>query len=599
MIQHILHSSILAVLFYGVYYLFLRKETFFQCNRAYLLAIPLLSLTIPFLSAPFSIDIAPVVIDEMAPLASVDIGSVSMMSEQPATMEISKPIDYKMIAVIIYSIGAFISLLFFLYNVSSIKEIIRKGRTHFNDGIWITKTSDKLAAFSFFKNIVIDKNLDSKKVDEILNHEIIHVKQCHSWDLMAYEVFKIIFWFHPICYIAQKELKQVHEYIVDHVLTKNQDSITYQESLLKTVFGTEQFLLASSYFNKSLLKNRILMLQKKKSTAKALFKIAFLFPIVLGSLIFTACNEKIETIEEQNLSINEEEEPSFLPRLSKFEYGKKDFYKGLSKDEITFYDSFSNSIKVDSINVNTIDQLKILMNSKDGKLYSKISSIVNKNGESLIVDDVNENFNIIILNESPNRDPNYMTAPSSWNDSSVKSYVDGYLSGAFKDRISELSDEQYRQMISRIVELHNEVNIEEIIEIEEVYPVSDEIDPDAEIISQDVPFIIIEEVPHFEDCTGTQVEIKKCTVDKITSFVNKNFNTEIAQDLPGRHKIAVQFKIDKNGNVTGVQSRAKSTELQNEAARVINLLPKMIPGKQRGNEVGVIYALPIIFEIKE
>ncbi|WP_405377652.1 M56 family metallopeptidase [Nonlabens sp. Asnod3-A02] len=599
MIQHILHSSILAILFYGVYHLFLRKETFFQWNRAYLLAIPLLSITIPFLSAPFSIDMTPTVIDEVVPLASVDIGNVSMTSEQPIIMETSTPIDYTMIAVSIYSIGAFISLLFFLYNVSSIKEIIRKGTTHFKDGIWITKTSQKLTAFSFFKNIVIDENLDPKKVDEILNHEIIHVKQFHSWDLMAYEVYKILFWFHPICYIAQKELKQVHEYIVDHVLTKNQEPITYQESLLNTVFGAEQFSLASSYFNKSLLKNRILMLQKKKSTAKALFKLAFLFPIVLGSLIFTACNEEIETIEEQNFLINKEEKPSYLPRLSKFEYGKKDFYKGLSKNEITFYDSFLNSIKVDSITVNTIDQLNVIMKSEDGKRYSKISSIVNKNGESLIVDDVNENFNIIILKESPNRDPSYMTAPYSWNGSSVKSYVDGYLSGTFKDRVSELSDEQYRQMISRIVELHNEVNIEEIIEIEEVYPFSDEIDPDAEIISQDVPFAIIEEVPHFEDCKGTQTEIKKCTSEKIAKFVNKNFNTEIAQDLPGRHKIAVQFKIDKNGNVTGVQSKAKSIELQNEAARVINKLPKMIPGKQKGKAVTTIYALPIIFEIKE
>jgi len=192
-----------------------------------------------------------------------------------------------------------------------------------------------------------------------------------------------------------------------------------------------------------------------------------------------------------------------------------------------------------------------------------------------------------------------MTAPSSWNDSSVKSYVDGYLSGAFKDRVSELSDEQYRQMISRIVEIHNEVNIEEIIEIEEVYPISDEIDPNAESIIQDIPFAIIDEVPHYSDCTGTQAEIKNCTQQKISTIVNKNFNTEIAQGLPGRHKIAVQFKIDKNGKVTGVQSKAKSTELQNEAARVINLLPKMIPGKQDGKEVGVIYALPIIFETTE
>lgn len=596
MIQHFIHSSILAVLFYGVYHFFLRKETLFQWNRAFLLAIPLLSIAIPFLNAPFSIELASLNKPFAIP-ASLEVSEALIIeSNALAAPPVEKPINYMMIAYLIYGLGVFISLLSFLYKISTIKEIIRKGTTQFMDGLLITKTNQKLTAFSFFNTIVIGEKIDPKKIAEIITHERIHINQGHSYDLVAYEICKIIFWLHPIPYIAQRELKLIHEYFVDHIILKNQESNAYQNSLLKNVFGTDQFTLASSYFNKSLLKNRILMLQKKKSTTKALFKLAFIIPIILGSIVFTACTQDPE-IDAESTEINEQEKSTFIPRLSKFEYGQKDFYKGLSDDDVAFYNSDVFPPKL----INEDDKEKFkeeffkFMESEDGKRKLKIASIIMGNGKTLVVDDVNKNFNVIYISESPKSDPNYMTAPSSWNSEQILSYVDGYLSGSFKDRVSELSDKQYKEMISHIVKEHNENNIEEIIEIEEIKS------PESgfESTDTDVPFAVIDEVPHFEDCTGTQAEIKKCTTKKITQFVNKNFNTGVAKDMLGRHKISVQFKIDKNGNVVGVQSKAKSTELQNEAARVINMIPQMIPGKQNGQEVGVIYALPIIFEVQE
>jgi protein TonB len=100
--------------------------------------------------------------------------------------------------------------------------------------------------------------------------------------------------------------------------------------------------------------------------------------------------------------------------------------------------------------------------------------------------------------------------------------------------------------------------IEETIIIEEIKNSDQAFILDSET---DVPFTRIEEVPHFEECTGTNAEIKKCTSDKITSFVNKNFNTGLAKDLSGRHKISVQFKIDQNGNV-GISTKTPYTKLE-------------------------------------
>ena len=89
--------------------------------------------------------------------------------------------------------------------------------------------------------------------------------------------------------------------------------------------------------------------------------------------------------------------------------------------------------------------------------------------------------------------------------------------------------------------------------------------------------------------------------EKISKFVNRKFNTDLAGDLglSGRQRISVFFKIDKNGNVTGVRSRAPHPRLEQEAARVINALPKMKPGKQRGKAVIVPYSLPIVFQVQD
>ena len=118
---------------------------------------------------------------------------------------------------------------------------------------------------------------------------------------------------------------------------------------------------------------------------------------------------------------------------------------------------------------------------------------------------------------------------------------------------------------------------------------------------EDVPFAIIEDVPVFPGCEGSKLQLRTCLQEKITEHVNRNFNADLASDLklsPGVKRIFVMFKIDKEGNITGVMARAPHKALQEEAIRVIKLLPKMIAGKQRGKNVGVKYSLPIAFKVE-
>ena len=138
---------------------------------------------------------------------------------------------------------------------------------------------------------------------------------------------------------------------------------------------------------------------------------------------------------------------------------------------------------------------------------------------------------------------------------------------------------------------------EKIVKVEQV--VVKEVEDD----NIEIPFSVIENVPVFPGCEKEKTNDAKrqCMSDKISDFVNKKFNTELAGELglSGKQRISVMFKIDKNGDITNVMARAPHPGLEKEAKRVIALLPKMQPGKQRGKAVTVPYSLPILFQVQD
>lgn len=126
---------------------------------------------------------------------------------------------------------------------------------------------------------------------------------------------------------------------------------------------------------------------------------------------------------------------------------------------------------------------------------------------------------------------------------------------------------------------------------------------DTDSSKADVDFSVIEKVPVFPGCYQTEnVALKNCMSSFVQKHVANNFNTNLARNLGlpvGRVRISVQFKIDCNGYVVGVRSRAPRIELEEEAIRVVQALPKMQAGKQRGEAVGVLYSLPILFQVEK
>lgn len=153
-------------------------------------------------------------------------------------------------------------------------------------------------------------------------------------------------------------------------------------------------------------------------------------------------------------------------------------------------------------------------------------------------------------------------------------------------------EEEIEETVIQSTETNQQEKIVEVKQIEIV-----QVEEETE-----VPFAVIENVPTFPGCEkGDNNAKKKCMSEKIQEFVNKRFNTDLASDLglSGRQRITVLFKIDKTGAITGVQARAPHPGLEKEAARVINSLPQMLPGKQRGKAVTVPYSLPIVFVVQD
>jgi hypothetical protein len=118
----------------------------------------------------------------------------------------------------------------------------------------------------------------------------------------------------------------------------------------------------------------------------------------------------------------------------------------------------------------------------------------------------------------------------------------------------------------------------------------------------EVPFSVVEVAPTHPDCKlieGNE-ERKKCTSTKVSMFVNSNFNTKLASTLDlsdSRQKIFGAFTIDKQGFVKNVKARGSHPKLEEEAERVLNLLPQFVPGEHKGENIDVPFSLPIVFQL--
>lgn len=424
MIHYMLQIVGFQLLFLLVYDLFLKRETFFNLNRFYLLLSPIVAIVIPFIRLEFIKNGIPdtfyVPLPEVILSQNIGVATASTLS-------------LFVILQRIWIAGMGIASLLFIIKLIKIHRLRQTGTPIEENNLKIILIPNSKYAFSFLSSIYLGQNIPESMRASILEHEKVHIREKHALDLFFYELLCIILWFNPLIYIFRKRLTAIHEYIADEKVSLTVGKPAYFQNLLAAVFKTETVSFVNSFFNQSLIKTRISMLQKSKSTKTHLLKYLFIIPILGMMLTYTACSDAVKDTEK--------------------------------------------------------------------------------------------------------------TTPVTQE----KSVIEG---------------------------------------------------PTEVTETETLSFSIIEKVPVFPGCSGTNEELKACFSKNISQFFVDEFNTDLSKELglEGKIRIVSMFKVDQDGNITDIKVRASHPELEAETTRILNALPKMQPGEHEGEKVAVMYSLPILFE---
>jgi len=277
-IKYLLEANLYLVAFYALYYIIFRKETHYHLYRIYLLASSLVAFIIPLVQIGY-------LNPPGAQVYNVAITTVNFpVKEIPATIVGASTswssADYLLL---VYGVVALIMLLNLIFKIYRLTRLAYVNKHESHQSFKLIELTDDNNAFSFFNYLFITPGLAHSST--IIQHELVHIRQKHSWDIIFMELLKVINWFNPVIYLMQHSIKEVHEFIADQQTVNNEtDPALYTDFLVNSAYGINQNILTNTFFNKSLLKKRIMMLHQKRSGNAARLKYLLILPLLSGLL---------------------------------------------------------------------------------------------------------------------------------------------------------------------------------------------------------------------------------------------------------------------------------------------------------------------------
>ena len=279
---YILKTSICLTGFYLFYRLLLSKETFHRFNRVALLGILLLSQLIPFceITVPEESEVQQTLLTIEQILTLADHVPQTEVEVLPSSIPLWLPV-----LLCIYLLGILFFLGRNLYSLSHMLQLLHGGRQEkLEKGITLIIHDKNIAPFSWMKYVVISEKDLQENGKEILIHEMAHVHNRHSIDLLISDICIIFQWFNPTSWLLKQELQNIHEYEADEtVIRQGVNAKQYQLLLIKKAVGTRLYSMANS-FNHSKLKKRITMMLKEKSSPWARMKYLYVLPVAAITL---------------------------------------------------------------------------------------------------------------------------------------------------------------------------------------------------------------------------------------------------------------------------------------------------------------------------
>lgn len=601
---YLLKVNVAFVLFYAFYRLFFYKDTFFKLRRAILLAFFGLALFYPLLNIQDWVR-------QQEPIADVIYMYSAMLPEATAKADAAASVDWHgwllgSLGFIYWGIVAFLCGRF-LVQLSSI--------------LWLAHTSERVVIhetpvyalrkaagpFSFFRMVFLHPESHSdKETDEILTHECTHVSQWHSIDVILSEMMCMACWFIPFVWLLKREVRHNLEYLADNtVIQSGYDSKSYQYHLLGLAHHQSVTTLYNS-FNVLHLKNRIMMMNKKRSPGIVRTKYLIFIPLV-GILMLLS---NIEAVARLTVRLANEATVSNAMVTA----------TGILVDE-TGQPLIGASVVVKGGKERTITDKKGAFSLEVPANAILRCSYQGRESQEVLAADMTNNTHLSLSSKSREMNEQVFTVVEKMpsfpgGDAELLKYI---ATNIKYPKESQDNGEQGRVICSFIVGRDGSVNNPEVLrgvtpllneEAVRVINTMPRWNPGmqrgkAVAVKYTVPitFRLKSPVEEAKEETLTVVDVMPQYPGgdrELLKFIAQSIKYPTdAQEAGVQGRVICSFVVDKKGNIVEPKIiRGIDPSLDAEALRVIGMMPRWTPGRQDGKAVRVLYTVPITFRLQ-
>ena len=601
---YLLKVNVAFVLFYAFYRLFFYKDTFFKLRRAILLAFFGLALFYPLLNIQDWVR-------QQEPIADVIYMYSAMLPEATAKADAAASVDWYgwllgSLGFIYWGIVAFLCGRF-LVQLSSI--------------LWLAHTSERVVIhetpvyalrkaagpFSFFRMVFLHPESHSdKETDEILTHECTHVSQWHSIDVILSEMMCMACWFNPFVWLLKREVRHNLEYLADNtVIQSGYDSKSYQYHLLGLAHHQSVTTLYNS-FNVLHLKNRIMMMNKKRSPGIVRTKYLIFIPLV-GILMLLS---NIEAVARLTVRLANEATVSNAMVTA----------TGILVDE-TGQPLIGASVVVKGGKERTITDKKGAFSLEVPANAILRCSYQGRESQEVLAADMTNNTHLSLSSKSREMNEQVFTVVEKMpsfpgGDAELLKYI---ATNIKYPKESQDNGEQGRVICSFIVGRDGSVNNPEVLrgvtpllneEAVRVINTMPRWNPGmqrgkAVAVKYTVPitFRLKSPVEEAKEETLTVVDVMPQYPGgdrELLKFIAQSIKYPTdAQEAGVQGRVICSFVVDKKGNIVEPKIiRGIDPSLDAEALRLVGMMPRWTPGRQDGKAVRVLYTVPITFRLQ-
>jgi len=532
---YLVKVNVCWILFYACFWLLFRKNTFFRWNRTYLIATLCVSFLLPLIQFPETNDSAPVAI-----LYSVNtVTNFSAISLEP---KLAKPVfDWTVFLWIIPALGSAFMLSRIGKSFRDLFRIINQGeKFSLGDFTLIVLPSQNTGSFSFLKWLVINKSDYENHPDEVIRHELVHIRQWHSLDILLIEFLKILFWFNPVLWFYKNALQEVHEFLADEE-APNRDH--YARFLVSYSLSVPVASLTNHFFNSSILKTRIQMIYKNRNSRWSLGKYLMIVPVMFLAIGITAARQDVFQQTDKKIDLK------------------------------------STTVDKKKTTANSVSHAETTLPKKNEKIVTIEGDVIRESGTGIA------GANIFIQNSglATTTDPvgHFKLSQIAVGCIMTVRYV-GYSEQSF---VVEKSDKNYKIKLRKAINELNGPTLTIYQNIEKILEQRNRQKATSEALSS-----IPERAPEFP---GGH--------DEMLKYIEKNIKyPEEAIGVTVDGIALVSFIVSSNGDIR----RPKIVKeigygIDEEAIRVVLNMPKWEPARQNGKPVPMEYTLSIHFKIEK